>query len=76
MLKISWKWNVPNVLSLFRLILVPVIAVTYLRGQTVWAVVALIVSGITDVVDGFVARHFDQITDLGKILDPLADKLT
>ena len=76
MIKVSWKWNVPNILSLFRLILVPFIAVTYLRHETVWAVVALIVSGITDVVDGFVARHFNQITDLGKILDPLADKLT
>lgn len=76
MIKVSWKWNVPNVLSLFRLVLVPFIAVTYLRGETTWAVVALIVSGITDVVDGFVARHFNQITDLGKILDPLADKLT
>ena len=76
MLKVSWKWNVPNVLSLFRLVLVPFIAVTYLRGETLIAVIALIVSGVTDVVDGFVARHFDQITDLGKILDPLADKLT
>lgn len=76
MLKISWKWNVPNVLSLFRLVLVPFIAVTYLRGETVMAVIALMVSGATDVIDGFVARHFNQITDLGKILDPLADKLT
>ena len=76
MIKINWKWNVPNILSLFRLVLVPVIAVTYLRGDTAIAVVALIVSGITDVVDGFVARHFNQITDVGKILDPLADKLT
>lgn len=76
MIKISWKWNVPNVLSLFRLLLVPVIAVTYLYGKTTWAVITLILSGVTDVVDGFVARHFNQITDLGKILDPLADKLT
>ncbi len=76
MIKISWKWNVPNVLSLFRLVLVPFIAVTYMRGQTLMAVIALIVSGATDVIDGFVARHFNQITDLGKILDPLADKLT
>lgn len=76
MVKISWIWNVPNVLSLFRLLLVPFIAVMYLYGETTWAVIALVVSGVTDVVDGFVARHFDQITDLGKILDPLADKLT
>lgn len=76
MVKISWIWNVPNILSLFRLLLVPFIAVTYLYGETTWAVIALIVSGVTDVVDGFVARHFNQITDLGKILDPLADKLT
>lgn len=76
MVKINWIWNVPNVLSLFRLLLVPFIAVTYLYGETTWAVVALVLSGVTDVVDGFVARHFNQITDLGKILDPLADKLT
>lgn len=76
MVKISWKWNVPNVLSLFRLALVPCIAVTYMREKTLVAVIALIVSGLTDVVDGFVARHFNQITDVGKILDPLADKLT
>lgn len=76
MLKVSWKWNVPNILSLFRLVLVPFIAITYLRGETLIAVIALVVSGATDVIDGFVARHFNQITDLGKILDPLADKLT
>ena len=72
--------NVPNTLTVIRLILVPVFVITMfapLPLQWSWLPLAIIVlSGITDVADGYIARHFNQITQLGKILDPLADKLS
>lgn len=72
--------NVPNCLSVFRIILIPAFAWTYLTAQDqnmyVISALILILSGITDVLDGIIARKYHQITDLGKILDPLADKLT
>jgi cardiolipin synthase len=58
------------------LILIPFVLYYYLRGQVVVAGIALIFSALTDAADGFIARRFDQITALGKILDPIADKLT
>ena len=73
---VPWKWNVPNALSLLRLALVPTFSVLYLLQLDHWAFVALALSGVTDFLDGFIARRFDQITDCGKLLDPLADKLT
>lgn len=75
-LNVSWKWNVPNSLSLLRLALVPAFAVLYLMQRDLWAFALLAVSGLTDCLDGFIARRFNQITDCGKLLDPLADKLT
>ncbi len=75
-LNVDWKWNVPNVLSLLRIALVPVFSVLYLLRLDGWAFAVLLLSGLTDLVDGFVARHFNQITDCGKLLDPLSDKLT
>ena len=72
--------NVPNTLTVIRLILVPVFVITMFASlplQWSWLPLAIIVlSGITDVADGYIARHFNQITQLGKILDPLADKLS
>ena len=81
MRKLSWKWTVPNGLSLFRLFLVPVIAVTLLLGKSdvkylYVAGGALILSGLSDALDGWIARRFNQITEIGKLLDPVADKLT
>ncbi len=75
-LNVEWKWNVPNALSVLRIALVPVFVVLYLLEQDMWAFAALLLSGVTDFVDGFVARRFNQITDCGKLLDPLSDKLT
>jgi cardiolipin synthase len=63
-------------LSVVRLCLIPFITTTYTRGFETAALVLVVASGITDLLDGFIARHFGQISDLGKILDPLADKLT
>lgn len=68
--------TVPNVLTLLRIILSPVFAVLYLNKYYVSAAIVLVLSGLTDVLDGIIARKFDLITTLGKILDPIADKLT
>ncbi len=75
-LNVEWKWNIPNALSLVRVALVPVFAALYLLRLDAWAFGVLLVSGLTDCVDGFIARRFNQITDCGKLLDPLSDKLT
>ena len=70
-------WTVPNVMSFFRLLLIPVIMWVYLaKKDYVLVAVLLVVSWITDVADGFIARHFNQISNLGKMLDPVADKFT
>ncbi len=72
--------TVPNLLSLFRLILIPVYVYIYLNAKdsTDYYLAAgiLAVSCLTDMVDGQIARHFNMISSLGKILDPLADKAT
>lgn len=78
---VKWEWTVPNVLSLMRIALVPVFAVLYLMSGThplllYWAVGALVLSGLTDMFDGMIARKCNQITEIGKLLDPVADKLT
>ena len=70
-------WTVPNVLSFVRLALIPLIVWLYIGvNQPVWALAIIVLSGITDIVDGFIARHFNMITDFGKMIDPVADKLT
>lgn len=69
--------TIPNLLSLFRLLLIPVIIWLYtIRKDYFPAGALLILSGLTDLADGFIARHFNAVSDLGKILDPIADKLT
>ena len=79
----NWKkeiFSIPNILSLFRLLLIPVYATIYLNAtehdQYILAGVILAVSCLTDMIDGKIARKYNMITTLGKILDPLADKLT
>ena len=69
--------TVPNVLSLFRLALIPIFLWTYgeLDDPKLTAAL-LLLSFLTDVADGFIARHFHQVSELGKLLDPIADKLT
>lgn len=69
--------NIPNLLSIIRLILVPVFTYEFVVCDDFFtAGILLVISGITDCLDGFIARKFNMITNLGKILDPLADKLT
>lgn len=69
--------TIPNLLSLFRLCLIPLFVWLYCIEQNyTWTVYILILSGATDIIDGFIARKFHMISDFGKILDPVADKLT
>lgn len=80
--KVNNNLNIPNALSFFRMLLIPVFIVFYMMADKtdciyyVYAASALILSGLTDLFDGVIARKFNQITELGKILDPIADKLT
>lgn len=79
----NWRTEIltiPNLLSLFRLVLIPVYVYIYLNAQEPYqfytAGMIMAVSCLTDAVDGKIARHFNMISTLGKILDPLADKVT
>ena len=69
-------WTVPNLLSFIRILLIPVFAYLFYKGQLVWAVIVLALSGLSDLFDGKIARRFNQVSALGKLLDPVADKLT
>ena len=68
--------TIPNMLSLFRIILIPVFIVLYTSDNTELAFAVLLISTLSDVFDGYIARSLGQVTDLGKVLDPIADKLT
>jgi len=71
----NWK-TIPNLLSFLRIVMVPIMSVLFFKGETGWAVFVLFLSGLSDFLDGKIARRFNQISDLGKVLDPIADKLT
>ena len=69
--------TIPNLLSLFRLLMIPVIVWLYVKEKNYYAAAAMVlISGATDIADGIIARKFNMISDFGKILDPMADKLT
>ncbi|MBO4392616.1 MAG: CDP-alcohol phosphatidyltransferase family protein, partial [Clostridia bacterium] len=68
--------TVPNIITIIRIILVPVFCILYFTPGLRWAAfTVLVVSGISDVLDGIIARKFNQVSRLGKVLDPVADKL-
>jgi cardiolipin synthase len=67
--------TVPNALSFFRLLLIPVFLVFLLTHEYLMALITLVVSSATDFVDGFVARKFNQVSRVGQLLDPAADRL-
>jgi cardiolipin synthase len=68
--------HLPNILSSFRILLIPVFIWLMLEDHTALAAIVLAVSGITDFLDGFLARHFGWVSAVGKVLDPVADKCT
>ncbi len=68
--------TVPNALSVLRILLVPFFVWAFLTGNLPAAVSLLVISGLSDMFDGLIARKFNQVTELGKMLDPFADKLT
>ena len=69
-------FTVPNFMSLFRLALIPFIIWIYLRGSYDVAAALVLLSALTDILDGVIARKFNMVSDLGKVLDPICDKLT
>ena len=68
--------TIPNLISVIRILLIPVIAVLYYKGYIWWTVFVIFISGLSDAVDGKIARKFNQVSNLGKLLDPVADKFT
>ncbi|MDH3975491.1 MAG: CDP-alcohol phosphatidyltransferase family protein [Deltaproteobacteria bacterium] len=67
--------NLPNILTLLRIALIPLFLYYLVKSNFSGALIVFFIGSITDALDGFIARKFDLITDLGKILDPAADKL-
>lgn len=69
-------FTVPNLLTFLRLLMIPLIAHMYRQGNMSGTAILLVVSGVTDVADGYIARRFHQVSDFGKAFDPVADKMT
>lgn len=70
-------FTVPNLLSLLRLAMIPLLLWLYLKKQEyLLTAVVVVLSGATDIIDGIIARKYDLVSDLGKALDPIADKMT
>ncbi len=71
--------TIPNIISAIRIVLIPIYILLYfsnIENNHIYALIVLIFSALSDIVDGFIARKFNMISDLGKVLDPIADKLT
>ena len=72
--------SIPNILSLVRILLIPLFSLSYLTAgdanDYLFAAIVVVISCVTDFLDGMIARKFNMITELGKFLDPLADKMT
>lgn len=67
--------TIPNLITILRLVLVPAVVLGMLQARWDWAFAGFLVAGISDGVDGFIARRFNQQSELGAYLDPMADKL-
>lgn len=67
--------TIPNLLTLLRMVLIPVFAILLYYGYSGWALITFFIAGVSDGIDGFVARRFNQESELGTIIDPIADKL-
>ena len=68
--------HVPNTLTIIRFLLIPFIVACIFNGNFIAAFIIFTISGITDIADGFIARKFNLVSNFGKLMDPLADKLT
>lgn len=68
--------HIPNALTILRFILIPIIIIACVQEEYILAIVVLTISGLTDILDGTIARKFNLISDFGKLMDPLADKAT
>ena len=66
--------NIPNTISLLRLLSVPLLVWLILEGLDIWVLWLFVAAGASDAIDGFIAKQFDLTTDLGRYLDPIADK--
>ena len=72
----TMKKYIPNILTIIRFLLIPIIIFYVFTGNYILAFVFFSISGLTDIADGFIARKFNLISNFGKLMDPLADKLT
>ena len=68
--------TLPNILTLYRMILAPILYLALVEGMHSLAILVFLLSGASDLADGFLARRLGEISDLGKALDPIADKMT
>ena len=68
-------WTIPNVLTIIRMLLIPVFVVLFFKGHKMASLAVFCAASLTDMLDGYLARKLNQITDFGKLFDPLADKL-
>lgn len=68
--------TIPNIITIFRLFLLIPLFVTFFKEKYILSLIVIVVSGVSDVVDGTIARKFNMISEFGKIMDPVADKLT
>ncbi|HHZ06408.1 MAG TPA: CDP-alcohol phosphatidyltransferase family protein [Clostridiales bacterium] len=68
--------TIPNLISILRILVIAPFVVFFLREEYFVAFALIVISGVSDMMDGWIARRFNQVTELGKVLDPIADKLT
>ena len=68
--------HIPNILTIIRFLLIPIILIYIFTGNYILALVVFTISALTDIADGFIARKFNLVSNFGKLMDPLADKLT
>ena len=74
--KLNEIFTIPNILSMFRIVLLPFIVWFFVcKEDHVMAIIILLVSGMSDILDGFIARKFNMISDFGKIIDPVAQEI-
>ena len=68
--------HIPNILTIIRFLLIPIIVIFAFEDNYIATIIVLTISGLTDVLDGYIARRFNFISNFGKLMDPLADKMT